>query len=55
MWLCGFYYEAFYVESYLAVCPHVLSVLFSIMITSHGEEKAGLYVSRAFACVLCKR
>ena len=26
---------------------------FSIVITSLGEERAGLYVSRAFVCLFC--
>ena len=40
MWLCGFYYEALRVESCLAFCLSVVSVLFSIVITSLGEEGA---------------
>ena len=35
---CG----AFHIESCLALCSLLLSVLFSIVITSFGEERAGL-------------
>ena len=38
MWLCGFYYGAFRVESCLALCHRVLSVLFSIVITTGKRE-----------------
>ena len=53
--LCGFvvYYEAFHVQSYVPPCSHLLSVLFSIVITSLGEERAGIYASRAFVCLFC--
>ena len=37
----------------LVPCFHVFEVLFSIMITSFGEERAGLYVSHAFAVLSC--
>ena len=40
-WLCGFYYWSFHVESCLALYFRVVSVLFSIVITSLGEERAG--------------
>ena len=44
VWFCGFYYGAFRVESCLALCLHVVvySVLFSIAITSLGEERTGI-------------
>ena len=45
---CVLYYGAFQVESYLALYSYVLVVLFSIVITSLGEERAGIYASRAF-------
>ena len=32
--------------SYHAPCSKLFLVMFSIAITSHGEERAGLYVSR---------
>ena len=54
MWLCGFCYEAFHVESYLALCSHdvVFSVRFSTVMTSLGEERAGLvYMYVYLACV----
>ena len=40
--MCGFvvFTEAFHVESYLALCSNILSVML-------GEERAGLYFSRA--------
>ena len=47
---CGFYYGAFHDEASLA-----FSVLFSIVITSLGEEKTGICDSRAFVCLFCKR
>ena len=58
VWLCGVYYGEFHVESCLALCSRVFSVLFSIVITSLEEERAGLCVSRVmlvyFLCVkLC--
>ena len=44
---CGFYYEAFHGESYLALCSHVFcSFLFSIV-----KERVGLYASRTFVCL----
>ena len=46
MCLCGFNCEAFRVECCLALCSRV--VLFSIVITSFGEERAGLCAFRAF-------
>ena len=49
--LSGFSHEAFHVESYFAPCSHVFSVLFSIVIPSLGEERAGLYASLAFVCL----
>ena len=36
-WLCGFYYGAFHVESFLALCAHVFSS-FDIVTTSPEEE-----------------
>ena len=50
-----FYYGPFHVESCPALCSHVCAVLFSIVITSHGEDGDGLCASHAFlvyfACV----
>ena len=37
-----------YVDSCRALCSRVFSVLFGIVITSLGEEKAGLWSSRTF-------
>ena len=39
--------------SYLAPCSHVFSVMFSIVITSLEEERAGLCVSRVFVYLAC--
>ena len=50
-----FYYGAFRVQACLTLCPHVLSVLFSIVIISPGEEGTGLCASRAFVCLFCTR
>ena len=47
-----FYYGAFGVESCLALCSRVLSVLFSTVIALLGEERAGLCASRAFVVIL---
>ena len=47
IWLCGFYHGAFDVES---LSSHAFPALFSIVITSHGKDSAGLYASRAFVC-----
>ena len=65
MWLCEIYYRAFHVESNLAllfvlVFFFVLFFVFffgpfSIVITSLGEERAGLCASRAFVCLFCTR
>ena len=59
LWL---HYGAFRVESCLALCPvffffffFFFSVLFSIAITSLGEEGAGVCASRAFVCLFCTR
>ena len=41
-----------FVLSCLALCFHVFSVLFSIVITSLGEERAGLCASCAFLFIL---
>ena len=48
---------AFHVESCLARCTRVvfLSVLFGVVITSLGEEKAGLCASPAFVWLYCTR
>ena len=52
--ICGFYFGAF-----CAVVPCSLfpcccfSALFSIVITSLGEERAGLCASCAFVCLFC--
>ena len=50
VWFCGVYYGAFHVESCLALCSGVLSVLFSIVISALGEERGGLYATRALVC-----
>ena len=42
-----------FVPSCLALCFHVFSVLFSVMITLLGEERAGLCASHAFVCLFC--
>ena len=44
MWLCGFYYGAFHVESFLALCSRVFQS-YSLVITSLGKERAS-YVLR---------
>ena len=51
MCLCGFCYGVFRVESCLALFSRV--VLFSIVITSLGEERAGLCAFRAFVYFAC--
>ena len=51
VWICGFYYGSFRVESGLSNCYRVLSVLFSILITSLGEESAGVCAFRAIVCL----
>ena len=49
--LCGlFYYEAFHIP-----CSHVFSPLFSNVVTSPGDERAGLCVSRPFVCLFFTR
>ena len=53
--LCGFviFTTGRFVLSCLAVCFRIVifSVLFSIVITSLWEERAGLCASRAFVCL----
>ena len=57
--LCGFvvFSTRRFVLSHalLFVLVFFFSVLLSIVITSHGEEGAGLCASRAFVCVFCTR
>ena len=47
LWLCGFDYEAFHVDPYLASCSQVFSILFSIVITSLERE----CLSMCFSCI----
>ena len=51
--LCGFgvFTTGVRFEPCLALCLRVFSVLFSIVITSLEEERAGLCASRAFVCL----
>ena len=44
-----------FVLSYLAICFRMFSDLCSIVITSLGEERAGICASRAFVCLFCTR
>ena len=44
-----------FVLACLALYFHLFSFLFSIMITSLGEERAGLCASRSFVCLFCTR
>ena len=51
--LCGLYHGVLNVlKSSRALCPR-FSVCFSILITSFGEEGAGLCASRTFVCLFC--
>ena len=52
VWLCGFCYWPFHVEYCLALCSHVFSVLFSNVIISLGEERAGLSASHVSLFIL---
>ena len=47
-----FFFVFFFFFFFECVC---FSVLFSIVITSFGEEMAGLYASCAFVCLSCMR
>ena len=49
VWLCGFYYGAFHVESCVALFVRDFWSLVSIVTTSLEEERAGICASRAFA------
>ena len=40
-------------KSSRALCPRVFFILFSIVITSLGEEGADLCASRVFVCLFC--
>ena len=51
VWLCGLIYEAFHVILPCSLFSCFFSILFSIVITSLGEERAGLCASRACACL----
>ena len=58
LWLCVFTTNRFVLILSLFLILVFDSVLFSIMITSHGEERAGLCESRAlvgdaFVCLFC--
>ena len=60
MWLCVFvcvflYCEAFHAEYCLFPYAYIFSVLFSIVISSLGEERAGLFAFRVFVCLFCRR
>ena len=60
MWLCDFfvclflYCEAFHAEYCIFPYAYIFSVLFSIVISSLGEERAGLFASRVFVCLFCR-
>ena len=53
--VCGFYYGAFHAAFYVGLCSRFFFQFFSIVITSPGEERAGLSASRAFICLFCTR
>ena len=62
VWLCGFHFGVFHVESCLALCSRVVVVLllffqsfFSIVISSLAEETAGLWSFSCILCLLCTR
>ena len=57
VWLSGFCYLRLHAEFCRALCYHVVVVLvlFSIVITSLGDERAGLCASRAIVCLFCTR
>ena len=50
MCLCVFYYGPFHVETCF-----FFPILFSIVITSLGEERTGLYASHVIICLFCTR
>ena len=53
VWLCGLYRGALDVlRSSRALCP-CFSVCFGILVTSLGEEGAGICASRTFVCLFC--
>ena len=49
VWLCGFYYEVFHVESHLAPCSH--DFFYPIVIISLGEGGKLAYIPCLFVCV----
>ena len=55
LWFLLRAFHVFHIESCLALCSRVFSVLFSVVISSLGEERAGLCISRAFVCLFCTR
>ena len=59
MILSLFGFVVFTVRCFVLSCPllfvSVFTVLFRILITSVGEERAGLCTSRAFVCLFCLR
>ena len=55
VWLCGFYYGAFHVESCFDLCCRGFAVLFGIVIISLGEERADICASRGIGCLFCTR
>ena len=48
LWLCSFYYWSVQVESCLAFCSRVFSVLFSIVVTSLGIKRSGTRFTKLF-------
>ena len=55
--LCGFMIITtdYHVDSYLTPFSNGFTVQFSIVITSLGIDRAGLYASRTFVCLSCIR
>ena len=54
VWRCALYNGALHVLKYcIALCPPASLFLFGIVITSLGEEGAGLCTPRAFVCLFC--
>ena len=53
VWLDGLYYGRFMFRVFPCSLSSRFFILFSIVITSLGEEGAVLHASRAFVCLLC--
>ena len=53
VWICGFYYEAFHIQSYLASCSRIVSVLRNIVIPSGNRNVIYMLFVHVFVNLVC--